>query len=159
MQHEEAREAHELDEADEEREVRLAAGRVLVGFGDDFQSYPGQNFRHEYTHAQGLELQAAAAQLLPAAERLLADEKSAESRRLGARLLWRLEDPSTRARLLELTGDRDEDVRYAALGGLSAWREDKDVREAARERRKDPSHAVRDMVELILEGPVGKVRE
>ena len=83
-------------------------------------------------------------------------------RRLGARLLWRLADPADGApvaRLIELAGDRDEEVRYAALGGLYWYRGRADVRAIAEERAKDSSTDVRAIARAVLDDYVGKVRE
>ncbi len=144
--------------ADEERDVRLAAARALVSFGDDYEAYPGSSWRHEYTHAESRELTARADVLVPAAERLLED-RSKDARRLGARLLWRARHESAKPRLLALTEDRDEAVRYAALGGLEPWREEPAVQAAAKRLRGDRSSDVRAMAQYVEEGPVGKIRE
>jgi HEAT repeat protein len=143
---------------DPKRDVRLAAGEVLTEWGNDYLGYPGTHFRHEYTHAMHTDLRAQADALIPAAEALL-DDKKVEIRRTGARLLWRLADPRTKPLLFELTEDRDEDVRYAALGGLHTWRREPEVRAAARAHEKDRSKRVRAMATLVLDGAVGKIRE
>jgi len=143
---------------EQKREVRLAAAEVLVEFGNDFDLTPGRIFRHEYTHASREPLEAAAATLLPSALWLV-DHHRIEERRLGARLLWRIGAEEGKERLLELTGERDEKLRYAALGGLERWRDEEDVRVIAGQLVEDSSERIGAMARLILEGPVGKVRE
>lgn len=138
--------------------TRAAAGEALVAFGDDYDGWPGSEFRPDHVHAEPRELAARYGVIAPAAEALLA-ARERDLRRLGARLLGRTRREDARPRLLELCADADAGVRAAALAGLAEWREEPEVRAAAESLRKDRDSDVKRLARYVLDGPQGKVRE
>jgi HEAT repeat protein len=138
-------------------EVRAAAADLLVHSGDDYNEYPGPFWRLEFTHAVSTALLNKKEDVLRTAD-VLSRSSDATLRTRAARILWRLKSAAPRDKLLAMLKDDSESVRIAALSALAAgFRTDPAVQSAA--TTIGATGDFRNVVNYILKGPEGKIRE